>query len=66
MKLFLTVLGLLLVVEGLPYFAFPEKMQAVMREVQKMNPNHLRWIGLASTLTGVGVCYFAQRMGLLQ
>ena len=61
MKLFVTVIGLLMVLEGLPYFAFPEKMQAFMRQIEEMNPDHLRLIGLVSTLIGLLICYVTQR-----
>ena len=61
MKFFVTVLGLLMVLEGLPYFAFPEKMQVFMRQIEKMNPDHLRMVGLVSTLIGLVICYIAQR-----
>jgi uncharacterized protein YjeT (DUF2065 family) len=61
MKLFVTVIGLLMVVEGLPYFTFPEKMQALMRQIEGMNPDHLRLAGLVSTLIGLVICYIAQR-----
>jgi len=61
MKLFVTLIGLLMVVEGLPYFAFPEKMQALIRQIEKMNPDYLRLVGLISTLIGLVICYIAQR-----
>ena len=61
MKLFVTLIGLLMVVEGLPYFAFPEKMQVLMRQIEKMNPDYLRMAGLVSTLVGLVICYLAQR-----
>ena len=61
MKLIVTLIGLLMVVEGLPYFAFPEKMQALMRQIEEMNPDHLRLVGLVSTLIGLVICYIAQR-----
>jgi uncharacterized protein YjeT (DUF2065 family) len=61
MKLFVTVIGLLMVVEGLPYFTFPEKMQALIRQIEEMNPDHLRLVGLVSTLIGLVICYIAQR-----
>ncbi len=61
MKLFVTLIGLLMVFEGLPYFAFPEKMQALMRQIEKMNPDYLRMVGLISTLVGIVICYIAQR-----
>ena len=65
MKLFVTVIGLLMVVEGLPYFAFPEKMQALIRQIEEMNPDHLRLVGLVSTLIGLVICYIAQRTDIL-
>jgi uncharacterized protein YjeT (DUF2065 family) len=65
MKLFVTVIGLLMVFEGLPYFAFPEKMQALMRQIEEMNPDHLRLVGLVSTLIGLVICYIAQRTDIL-
>ncbi|RKX62184.1 MAG: DUF2065 domain-containing protein [Thermodesulfobacteriota bacterium] len=61
MKLIVTLLGLLMVVEGLPYFAFPEKMQALMRQIEKMNPDHLRFVGFILTLVGLVICYLAQK-----
>lgn len=61
MNFLLTALGLLLVIEGIPYFAFPEKMQAVMREVEKMPSPVLRWIGFISMVLGLGICYLTQR-----
>ncbi|MCD4755650.1 MAG: DUF2065 domain-containing protein [Deltaproteobacteria bacterium] len=64
MKLFVTLIGLLMVVEGLPYFAFPEKMQALMRQIEKMNPDYLRMVGLISTLVGLVICYIAQRTNI--
>ncbi len=64
MKLFVTLIGLLMVVEGLPYFAFPEKMQALMRQIEKMNPDYLRLVGLVSTLVGLVICYIAQKTNI--
>jgi uncharacterized protein YjeT (DUF2065 family) len=64
MKLFVTLIGLLMVVEGHPYFAFTEKMQALMRQIEKMNPDYLRWVGLVSTLVGLLICYLAQRTNI--
>ncbi|OPL14470.1 MAG: hypothetical protein AVO38_02575 [delta proteobacterium ML8_D] len=64
MKFFVTVLGLLMVLEGLPYFAFPEKMQAFMRQIEKMNPDHLRLAGLVSTLIGLLICYVVQKTAI--
>jgi uncharacterized protein YjeT (DUF2065 family) len=61
MKLFITVIGLIMILEGLPYFAFPEKMQAFMKQIEKMNPDHLRLVGLISILIGLLICYLVQK-----
>jgi hypothetical protein len=64
MKFLFNILGVLLVIEGIPYFAFPEKMKDIMREVEKMPPATLRWVGFVSMLAGLGVCYIAQRANI--
>lgn len=64
MKLLLTLIGLVMIIEGLPYFAFPEKMQEVMRSIEKMHPEILRKGGFFAIITGLLLCYLAQRSGL--
>ncbi|MGQ9745582.1 MAG: DUF2065 domain-containing protein [Dissulfurimicrobium sp.] len=64
MKFLFNILGVLLVIEGIPYFAFPEKMKDMMHEMEKMPPATLRWIGFVSMLAGVGICYLAQRTNI--
>ena len=66
MKFFLTVMGLVLVVEGLPYFAFPEKMQEMLAQIQKMEPSQLRIMGLISMAIGLAICYVVQRTAWFQ
>ncbi len=63
MKLFLTALGLALIFEGIPYFGFPEKMQTVLAEIQKMSPNALRILGLISIIIGLTLCYISLKTG---
>jgi uncharacterized protein len=53
MKYFLCVLGMVLIVEGLPYFAVPEKMRAWVVKVAATPDGTLRKIGLA--LMGIGL-----------
>ncbi len=45
MELFLCVLGMVLVVEGLPYFTFPEKMKALENIMHQQDDTTLRVIG---------------------
>jgi uncharacterized protein YjeT (DUF2065 family) len=53
MKYFLCVLGMVLIVEGLPYFAVPEKMKAWVMKVASIPDGSLRKIGLV--LMGIGL-----------
>ncbi len=64
MKLFLTVIGLMMIFEGIPYFAFPEKMKAVLQQIQEMEPGTLRIMGFLAMLAGLLLCYLAQRTSL--
>ena len=49
----LTVIGLILVLEGLPYFAFPEKFKTWILKVVEMPEGQLRIYGLVSMLIGL-------------
>ncbi len=64
MKLLISLIGLVLVVEGIPYFAFPEKMKELMAQMQQMPPVLLRIMGGVSLILGLGLCYLAQRTSL--
>ena len=57
MKLLLCLIGLLLVVEGVPYFAFPDKMKKWMLMIQEVPDFQLRVIGFISMCIGVIVAY---------
>ncbi|MBU1052728.1 MAG: DUF2065 domain-containing protein [Proteobacteria bacterium] len=52
MKYFLCVIGMVMVIEGLPYFAFPEKMKKWVIKIVEMNESSLRWMGLFFMLIG--------------
>lgn len=56
-KLLLCLFGLVLVVEGLPYFAFPEKMKTWMRRIQDTPDSHLRIMGLMAMGVGLLMTY---------
>lgn len=58
MKYFLCVLGMVFVVEGLPYFAFPEKVKAYLSKIQEMPPSTLRLLGLSAIIAGLVLVYF--------
>ena len=54
-------LGLVLVIEGMPYFISPEKMKMVMAEVYKIPNKYLRLMGLISMLLGAWIIYMSRR-----
>lgn len=57
MKYFICVIGMVLVLEGIPYFAFPDKMKALLRKLPEIPDNKLRIYGIAAILTGLACVY---------
>ena len=45
-------LGLLLIIEGLLYALFPNRMKNMIRSMLEMNNDTLKWGGLASAIVG--------------
>jgi uncharacterized protein YjeT (DUF2065 family) len=64
-KLLITLVGLVLILEGLPYFAFPETMQRWLRQLTEMPPAFLRMMGLFAIAAGLALCFLARRTGIL-
>ena len=60
MAYFLSVLGLALVIEGIPYFAFPDRMKSLMERIQTMPSRPLRVFGIIAMGTGLLFIYIAQ------
>ncbi len=65
MKLLVTLIGLVLVIEGLPYVASPEAMQRWLKQLIEMEPSQLRMMGLIAMIAGFVILFFARRSGLL-
>jgi uncharacterized protein YjeT (DUF2065 family) len=65
MKTFITLIGLVLILEGLPYVASPEAMQRWLKQLISMSPNSLRSTGIVAMAIGFFLCYIGQRTGLL-
>ena len=61
MDYFLCVIGMVMVVEGLPYFAFPEKMKTWVKKVLDMQDGALRRFGLVLMVLGLGLVYIGRR-----
>ena len=60
MKFFLCVVGMVMIIEGLPYFAVPEKMKDWMRQVQTIPAGTLRRFGFLLMVAGLGVTYIGK------
>ena len=61
MDFFLCVIGMVMVVEGLPYFAFPDKMKRLVAQVLSMPERSLRTFGLVLMLAGVFLVALGKR-----
>jgi uncharacterized protein YjeT (DUF2065 family) len=61
MELFLCVIGMVMVVEGLPYFSFPEKMKDLMRVMGQKDDTTLRIMGASLVILGLAIIFFARR-----
>jgi len=57
MKLLFCLLGLVFIVEGLPYLAFPDKMKKWLRHIQQVPDNQLRMIGFLAMCFGLLLTY---------
>jgi len=57
MKLLLLLIGLVLIIEGLPYFAFPDRMKIWMKQIQEVPDTHLRIMGLVAMGIGWVIVY---------
>ncbi|MCK5323182.1 MAG: DUF2065 domain-containing protein, partial [Desulfobulbaceae bacterium] len=61
MKYLITLVGLVLILESLPYVAFPETMQEWLRQLTQVKPGVLRAIGLIAMGVGLLLCFITQR-----
>lgn len=63
MKILILLVGMVLILEGIPYVAFPESMREWLRKLSEMKGEHLRMFGLLSMGSGLMICWFVQRSG---
>ncbi|MEN8188643.1 MAG: DUF2065 domain-containing protein [Thermodesulfobacteriota bacterium] len=64
MKLLLLLVGMVLILEGLPYVAAPQAMQEWLKKICEMRPEQLRTIGLVAMGSGLCLCWLVQRSGM--
>jgi len=60
MRIFLCALGLVFIIEGLPYFAFPEKIKFILLKVLALPESTLRIMGLLAMIIGLTLVYFGR------
>lgn len=58
---FLCVLGMAIIIEGVPYFAFPDKVKACQLRAQAIPVPTLRLFGFASMAVGLLLICFGRR-----
>jgi hypothetical protein len=63
MEYWLTVVGLICFLEGLPYLAFPEQIKRWLRQVVQMPPAQLRIMGGVLMVVGLFFVYVGRRHG---
>ncbi len=61
MDFFLCVIGMVMIVEGLPYFAFPDKMKLWVQMMIEMESGQLRKFGLVVMLIGLFFVFMGKR-----
>ena len=66
MKILFALIGLVFILEGLPYLTFPEAMQRWLKQLLEMKPVQLRLVGLLAVCIGLLVCYVALRTNLFR
>ena len=61
MRYFLCVLGMVLIIEGLPYFAAPEKMKTWLIKMMTIPDNVLRRLGLVLMAAGLMLVFLGRQ-----
>jgi hypothetical protein len=51
---------MVLILEGFPYFLFPDKIKAYLTKLLEMNDSVLRIMGLLAMLAGIGLLYLGR------
>lgn len=64
MELLITLIGLVCVLEGLPYVVAPEGMKRWLAQLLEMEPAQLRKMGIIAMAVGFFLCFLGQRSGL--
>ena len=60
MKFFLCVVGMVMIIEGTPYFAFPDKMKQLMQQILDLQDGTLRRFGFVLMAMGLFLVYLGR------
>ncbi len=60
MEYFLSVVGMVFIIEAVPYILFPAKVKEVARYIEKLSDRTLNIIGLVLAFSGIAVIYTAK------
>ena len=60
MEFFLCVLGMVMIVEGLPYFAAPSKIKVWVQKLVELPDSNLRIMGFLLMAAGLGLIYLGR------
>ena len=60
MEFFLCVVGLVMIVEGIPYFVSPDKMKHMILMIAELPDTSLRWFGGILMALGLVVVYISR------
>ncbi len=61
MEFFLCVIGMVMIVEGVPYFVFPAKMKFWVTKIMEIPETSLRRFGFSLMLLGLFLVYIGKR-----
>jgi len=61
MDFFLCVIGMVMIIEGIPYFLSPEKMKLWVQKVMQMPDAVLRATGLSLMVIGLLLIYIVKK-----
>jgi uncharacterized protein len=61
MKYFLCVLGMVFVIEGLPYFTFPSQIKTYLHRLIEVPDMTLRILGAVAVTCGLLLVYFGTK-----
>ncbi len=64
MKLFITLIGLVFILEGLPYVISPDAMQRWLQQLLQLKPEQLRVMGVVAMVAGFFLCYLGQKTSI--